>query len=103
MTLRPARTHVARTANESPIHLIHPKEPLLLPKKLAPMLFGLLLSGMMSLLVSGLSTWRAMGLAPDFVASWAGAWLLAWPIAFPVVLLAAPLARRAVNRLVADT
>jgi Protein of unknown function (DUF2798) len=26
--------------------------------------------------------------------------LLAWPIAFPAVLLAAPLARRAVNRLV---
>jgi hypothetical protein len=78
------------------------KEPMMLPKKLAPTLFGLLLSGMMSLLVSGLATWRATGLAPGFVVSWAGAWLLAWPIAFPAVLLAAPLARRAVNRLVAD-
>jgi len=74
----------------------------MLPKKLAPMLFGLLLSGMMPLLVSGISTWRATGLVHGFAASWAGAWLIAWPIAFPAVLLAAPLARRAVNRLVAQ-
>jgi len=74
-----------------------------IPKKFAPMLFGLLLSGMMSLLVSGISTWRAMGLAPGFAATWAGAWLMAWPIAFPAVLLAAPLARRWVDRLVSAT
>jgi hypothetical protein len=45
----------------------------MLPQKIAPMLFGLLLSGMMSLLVSGVATWRATGLAPGFVAGWAGA------------------------------
>lgn len=73
----------------------------MLPKKFAPVLFGLLLSGMMSLLVSGVATWRAIGLDPGFVSGWVSAWLLAWPIAFPAVLLAAPLARRAVNRLVA--
>jgi Protein of unknown function (DUF2798) len=72
----------------------------MLPKKLAPLLFGLLLSGIMSLLVSGISTWRAVGLGPGFATTWAGAWLMAWPIAFPAVLLAAPLARRAVERLV---
>ena len=32
----------------------------MLPHKFAPMLFGLLLSGMMSLLVSGVATWRAV-------------------------------------------
>jgi hypothetical protein len=31
----------------------------MLPKKLAPALFGLILSGLMSLLVSGISTYRA--------------------------------------------
>jgi hypothetical protein len=45
------------------------KESNMLPKKLAPMLFGPLLSGMMSLLVSGLATWRAIGLDPGFIAS----------------------------------
>ncbi len=75
----------------------------MIPKKFAPMLFGLLLSGMMSLLVSGISTWRAMGLEAGFAVTWAGAWLMAWPIAFPAVLLAAPLARRWVDRLVSVT
>ncbi|HZF78227.1 MAG TPA: DUF2798 domain-containing protein [Rubrivivax sp.] len=74
----------------------------MLPKKLAPILFGLLLSGMMSLLVSGLATWRATGLTADFVAGWFGAWLPSWSIAFPAVLLTAPLARRAVDRLVSQ-
>ena len=45
----------------------------MLPRKFTPILFSLLLSGMMSLLVSGLATWRTTGLAPGFVASWAGA------------------------------
>ena len=72
----------------------------MLPPRFAPPLFGLLLSAMMSLLVSGLATWRVVGLAPDFIARWAGAWLLAWPVAFPWVLLATPLARWIVGRLV---
>lgn len=72
------------------------------PKRFAPLLFGLLLSGMMSLLVSGISTWRATGLVPGFGTQWIGAWLIAWPVAFPAVLVAAPVARRLVDRLVAE-
>jgi Protein of unknown function (DUF2798) len=71
------------------------------PKKYAPMLFGLMLSGLMSLLVSGISTFRSTGLDPAFARLWAGNWLTAWLIAFPVVLVVAPLARQAVQRLVA--
>jgi hypothetical protein len=37
----------------------------MLPKQLASMLSGLLLSGTMSLLVSGISTWRAAVAAAD--------------------------------------
>ena len=72
------------------------------PKRFAPLLFGLLLSGMMSLLVSGISTWRGTGLVPGFAVQWIGAWLIAWPVAFPAVLVAAPVARRLVDRLVAE-
>lgn len=71
------------------------------PQRFAPALFGFILSGLMSLLVSGISTWRAIGLADGFAGRWTGAWLTAWLIAFPVVLVVAPLARRAVARLVA--
>lgn len=70
------------------------------PKKFAPALFGLILSGLMSLLVSGIATYRALGFGDHYVALWTGAWLTAWLVAFPVVLLVAPLARRTVSLLV---
>lgn len=70
------------------------------PQKFAPALFGLILSGLMSLLVSGISTWRAAGFGDHFVGVWLGAWLTAWLIAFPVVLVVAPLTRRLVTLLV---
>ena len=73
------------------------------PTKFAPILFGLILSGLMSLLVSGISTWRAVGLADGFAGLWIGAWLTAWLVAFPVVLVVAPLARRAVSLLVSPS
>lgn len=72
----------------------------MIPAKYAPLLFGLVLSGLMSLLVAGIATVRATGLGPNFVAMWTSAWLAAWLFAFPVVLVVAPLARRAVQRLV---
>lgn len=72
------------------------------PKKLAPALFGFILSGLMSLLVSGIATYRAAGLAPGFVGMWTAGWITAWLAAFPVVLVLAPLTRRAVTALVAQ-
>lgn len=71
----------------------------MIPRKYGPMLFGLMLSGLMSLLVSGMSTFRAVGWTADFAGLWTGAWLTAWLVAFPVVLVVAPLARRAVDLL----
>lgn len=71
----------------------------MIPNKLAPMLFGFILSGLMSLLVSGIATFRATGAVPHFASLWASAWLTAWLFAFPVVLLVAPVAHKAVERL----
>lgn len=69
------------------------------PHRLAPIAFGFLLSGMMSFIVSGIATARAIGLDDGFLPVWLGGWLSSWAVAFPVVLVVAPLARRAVNRL----
>lgn len=66
------------------------------PKQMAAALFGLILSGLMSLLVSGISTYRVVGFGDGYGWLWASAWLSAWPVAFPVVLVVAPLARRTV-------
>jgi hypothetical protein len=71
------------------------------PARLAPALFGLILSGLMSLIVSGIATYRTAGPGPDLIGVWTGAWLTAWLVAFPVVLVVAPLARRLVGALVA--
>lgn len=70
------------------------------PARFAPALFGFILSGLMSLLVSAISTLRAAGASAAFLHLWLGAWLTAWLIAFPVVLVVAPLTRRLVQRLV---
>lgn len=72
-----------------------------LPHRAAPYLVGALTSGFMSLLVSGVATWRALGFIPDFATAWLRAWLSAWPIAFAAMLLIAPLVRRIVAVLVA--
>lgn len=70
------------------------------PARFATPLFSLFLSGMMSFIISGISTFRAAGLADNFVRLWAGAWAVSWLIAFPTVMVVAPLARRMVQRLV---
>ncbi|GDY34197.1 DUF2798 domain-containing protein [Acidovorax sp. NB1] len=71
----------------------------MIPARYAPLLFSLILSGCMSLLVSGISTWRTLPPDQGFVGLWMGAWLTGWLFAFPAVMLAAPLARRVVARL----
>ncbi len=72
----------------------------MLPRSFAPVLFGFMLSGLMSLLVSGITSYRALGVAPGLLATWSSAWLTAWLVAFPVVLAVAPLTRRVVDALV---
>ncbi len=71
----------------------------MIPARFAPILFGLILTGFMSCIVSGISTLRAIGLPPGFVGQWMASWLAAWAVAFPTVLAVAPLTRRLVARL----
>ena len=68
----------------------------MIPARLAPVLLGLILSGLMSLIVSGIATFRALGAGEGLVV----AWMESWAVAFPTVLVVAPLARRLVVRIV---
>jgi hypothetical protein len=72
----------------------------MMSSRFAPVLFGFVLSALMSLLVSGIATLRTAGPIDGFANLWVGAWLPSWLIAFPVVLVVAPVARRVVNGLV---
>ncbi len=71
-----------------------------MPARYAPVLFGFILSALMSFLVSGVATTRNFGLVDGFFGLWVAAWLTSWLIAFPVVLVVAPIARRIVGALV---
>jgi hypothetical protein len=71
----------------------------MIPARMAPILFGLILSGLMSCVVSGIATWRAVGAHPGFIGDWAGSWIVSWAIAFPTVLIVAPITRRIVAAL----
>jgi hypothetical protein len=68
-----------------------------LPARYAPVLFGLLLSGLMSFVVSGIATLKALGPMPEMPGAWMASWAIAWVIAFPTVLVVAPLVRRIVS------
>lgn len=71
-----------------------------LPKRFEHIAFGLLLSGMMSFLVSGLATLISLGPTYAFPLMWLKAWLASWAIAFPSVLIVAPFVRRILVRIV---
>ncbi|MBE0412173.1 DUF2798 domain-containing protein [Yoonia sp.] len=72
----------------------------MIPARFANVLFGFLLSGMMSLIVSGISTFRAAGLSDGLFGLWMSSWAPSWMVAFPSVLLVAPFTRRLVARLI---
>lgn len=86
------------TRFDPPIH--HAKFMRKLPARFEPLLFSLLLSGMMSLLVSAVATWHSLGMPPGFVGVWMASWLSSWPIAFPAVMVVAPVVRKLVARCV---
>ncbi|NRB35116.1 MAG: DUF2798 domain-containing protein [Rhodobacteraceae bacterium] len=72
----------------------------MLPAKLSPILFSLILSGIMSLVEAGLTTFRSLGWETGFTIAWMKDWGLGWPVAFTLVIMLSPLVRRIVSWLV---
>ncbi len=60
--------------------------------RIRPLVFGFYMSGIMSLLMSGVITVINTGLEGNFVGRWMAAFLVAWVVAFPLVTFIAPLA-----------
>lgn len=54
----------------------------------------LCLTFIMTFLVSGVATIRALGLVEGVLAKWAESWLVSWCIAFPTMLFMMPVVRR---------
>jgi len=72
----------------------------MIPARFAPVLFGFILSGSMSAIISGIATYRVLEGDAAFFGPWLSSWLFSWMVAFPSVLVVGPFARRVVARLV---
>jgi hypothetical protein len=72
-----------------------------LPARFTLPVTGFILSGIMTIVISGISTLLALGPKPEFLARWPIAWITSWIIAFPTVLVVLPMVRRLVARIVA--
>jgi len=55
----------------------------------------------MTFLVSGVSTYRALGWAPRMLSDWMSSWMISWVIAAPTMYFAMPLVRRLLDRFIA--
>jgi hypothetical protein len=79
-----------------------------IPKRFTSLLFPFLLSGFMTLLITGISITRVLGVntilqAPSsFFQTWMKAYISAWLVAYPILLLAIPVVHRIVNWLTTD-
>lgn len=82
------------------LHTLHITPMRKLPARFEPLLFSLLLSGLMSLLVSAVATWHGLGWRSDFADVWIASWLSSWLVAFPAVLVVAPVVRKLAARCV---
>ena len=68
-----------------------------LPARFGHLAFGAIVSGLMSLLVTGVATAKNVGIGKDFADAWMAAWAFAWPIACAAILVMAPLVRRLIG------
>lgn len=72
----------------------------MIPARYEHFVFGLVLSGLMSFMVSGIATFRSLGMIDGFAVLWITNWLPSWIVAFPTLLVVSPVARRLVSKLV---
>jgi len=70
----------------------------MIPPRLAPLVIAFFVSGAMSFLVSGLATWRALGMIPGFTGIWMVSWIFAWAVAFPALVVFRPVVTKVVMR-----
>jgi len=72
----------------------------MIPFRYAHLAYNFFLSGMMSFIITGVATFKVVGLVSDLPILWLSAWPISWPIAFIAVTIVAPIARRLSNKIV---
>jgi hypothetical protein len=69
----------------------------MIPHRYSSFVSLLATSVVMSCIVSGVSTFRNIGLAPHVFSAWLGAWATSWVVAFPALLVVVPIVQRLVG------
>ncbi len=82
--------------------MIAPFHPAPVSRRLAPVLFALIMSTLLSGLMSAAITLVNTGVGAGFLARWLSAYGLAWAMAFPLMTLLARPVRRLVDALTAE-
>ena len=67
-----------------------------LPARYTGVVMPFILSVLMTFVVSGISTVKALGLTAEFLQTWPSSWALSWLVAFPTLIFVLPLVRRLV-------
>lgn len=65
-----------------------------IPARYGWLVMPAILALLMTFVVSGISTLRAIGLAPDFVSKWMGAWGISYLVAYPTLIAVQPVVRK---------
>lgn len=72
-----------------------------IPAKYVNLVTPLILSLFMTFIVSGIATFKNLGINYNSLYSWLSAWITSFPIAFPVLLVVLPFVRKIVKLIVA--
>lgn len=67
-----------------------------LPRRFAPLVYGIIQSGITSAVASGVATLGALGVNCLALGAWFVAWVIAWAAMLPIVVLVSPLIQKAV-------
>ena len=71
-----------------------------LPARTMHFALPLALTFIMTFLVSGVATIRAIGFSDDMLSRWMESWLGSWILAFPIMLFLMPVMRRLLGRVI---
>lgn len=72
-----------------------------LPARYGAVVMPFILSVLMTFVVSGIATLKALGASPQMLSVWPISWGLSWLVAFPTLLVILPLVRKLVALVVA--
>ncbi len=65
-------------------------------------LLPLVTTFLMTFIVTGVATWRVLGLDLRMFEMWFSSWMIAWVVAAPTMFFVMPLVRRWLNHVVED-